>query len=565
MNKIFYIFLVLIILLISFSYSLTSEEKDRLISDAENKKEIIMAECIEDPYNCPCEDIFCEDILSSDDSDAKRAYNKCIEEVNYCKTQRQKGIEEMERQRKEIEEQCRNDLSKCDCSKIKSNSGKRECEISVANAKLKAQEEREEQMKIIEAKCRTDFSNCDCSSIKEDAGRNECENAIIEAKYQAEKERNEMIKLCHEDLLKCDCSLIENENGQKECIAEKEKALLLREKMENACKDNLALCDCSSIDSLQGRNECEQKKEEAYKEIDNVIKVALSKCFRNVDKCDCEYLYEYEEKAGAETGSYVQFCEVQKQFGLDCKNRGINCEKLENVEIYPPGMPAWLGTIFAKNYKNSIEKEKDKGFGEASSIIGSCINNPKKCECDKTPEYARPFCERMKQLQIRCYSDDYSACMLLEESENLPEGIPYFMRGGLDNLIQSLRDAREQIVKGRASKKVGDMILNCMDDTSYCDCSLAPNGQIRSFCQHKIDLVIKCKDYRDFDSCFILDEEPITDNTIPDFVKNYIDKKIAPVIETKKVEMFNEMKIDTICENKKTIDDCRELYYRDII
>jgi hypothetical protein len=543
------------------SASLTSSEKNQLISDAQREKEIIMAQCIEDPHNCPCENIPCSSIRGYDDPDSDRAYKRCIEEMDYCKKQRQEAIKEMEKQRKEIEEKCRKDFSKCDCSSIKSQSGRKECEIAVSNAKKQMQEEMEKQRKEIESLCRRDLSKCDCSLIENEDGKKECENAIIEARYQAQKERDDIIKKCHNDFLACDCSSIENEAGKKECEEKLKEAKEFRDKIEASCRTNPLVCDCSEIESSQGKEECEREKKKAFEEASGKVKTALSRCFKDVDKCDCRDIgipEEYEES--------IEFCEVQKSYGLSCKYEGLYCEKLDEVEIYPPGMPSWLGTFFAKEYSSYIEKEKEKGTREAGIIIAGCINNPENCECDKTPTYANAFCERMKNLQLRCYNeDDYSACMMLEESKNLPEGMPYFMIGTIDKMIQSLRDAREKMVKGRASKKVGDMILDCIDDTSFCDCSIAPTGQIKAFCQHKIDLVKRCKDNKDLDSCFTLDEEPITDDVIPDFVKSYIDKNVAPKILEKKNKMFNEMKINTVCENTKTIPECKKIYEKEIL
>lgn len=78
--KIKYILLIffVFVLLVNFSYSLSDEDKQRLIEDAKNEKDRIMKDCIEDPYNCPCEDIACEEILESDDSD------KTINDKYFC-------------------------------------------------------------------------------------------------------------------------------------------------------------------------------------------------------------------------------------------------------------------------------------------------------------------------------------------------------------------------------------------------------------------------------------------------------------------------------------------------
>ncbi len=98
------------------------------------------------------------------------------------------------------------------------------------------------------------------------------------------------------------------------------------------------------------------------------------------------------------------------------------------------------------------------------------------------PPYASAFCEKMKALQVKCYADDYDACIDLEKSPSLPEGMPKFTYGLLDRMILKLRSARESSTKASAAKKVGSMILECMNDATKCDCSFAPAGAMKSFC-----------------------------------------------------------------------------------
>jgi hypothetical protein len=130
----------------------------------------------------------------------------------------------------------------------------------------------------------------------------------------------------------------------------------LKEKIENACRENPVNCDCSAIEQSEGRSQA-----------DSSAKSALSKCFRDVEKCDCTQL-------GLQEQSYVDFCQIQKSYGLNCKHEGTNCDKLENVEIYPAGMPPWLGKLFSKSYADYVNKEKEKGAKEAAGVITQCLN-----------------------------------------------------------------------------------------------------------------------------------------------------------------------------------------------
>jgi hypothetical protein len=487
--------------------------KEELIAKAEEMKEEIEKECKKDPVACSCEIIPCSDILEAEHERKQEVYDRCIEEKKKCEEQRQEGIKEMEKEKTQISQECRKDLKKCDCSQITSEEGKEECEL-----------------------------------------------AIIEAQYLAEKEKQDKIKECLIDLDSCDCNSISDSQGKEECIQELEIGRKLKDKIKNACEKDIVNCDCSEIKISEAKKECEDNKNQALGEIDNAIKGALSKCFKNVDECDCSDLglQEFEKKSNVEEGVYVSFCEIQKEYGLSCKKEGKYCDKLDDVEIYPVGMPPWLGKFFANSYSDYIEKEKEKGAREAGEIITSCINNPETCDCSKTPSYAESFCEKMKKLQLKCYADDYNACLILEESPNLPEGMPEFTISGLNRMIEGLREARKKSSQGSAAKKVGDMILECMDDSKKCDCSFSPKGEIKAFCEHKKDLVKSCRDKKNYDSCFKLDEEPIFTENMPQVIKDYLEKNMLPKIEIKKQEIFDEMKIGTSCESLSTIKDCKE-------
>lgn len=485
-----------------------AEQKTAIMNQVQAKIGQIEGQCRQDPYACSCDGIYCDDILDFDSgAQAQEAYDKCLAGKRDCETQRQAAIREIEETKARIEEECRKNIL-----------------------------------------------TCNCDSIENENGRKECELAIIEAKYQAEQEKQEKIKICTEDLDNCDCLNIADEAGQAECNTRFEAAKELKAKIETACRENPINCDCSEIESESGRLQCEEGKKQGLEEAENSVKEALSKCFKDVEACNCSALDLPEE-------SYVSFCEIQKTYGLNCKHEGTDCDKLENVEIYPAGMPAWLGKFFAKDYSAYIEKEKQKGAKEAAGIIQNCLDNPETCQCEKTPTYAQAFCEKNKALQIKCQAGDYDACIILDETPNLPEGIPEFSYSILDNLVGKLRNAKKQLIQSNAARKVGDMILACMDNASQCDCSLAPAGAIKSFCLHKQELVGLCREQKNYEACFTLDEEVNYPIETPDIIKSYIQKNVEPQINKKKEKIFNEMKQDTVCEDINTLDECREVYY----
>lgn len=550
-RKIFLVFYMSIIFIILFSttiYSYTAEEQ-QVIDEAIRMREQITQECMRDPYSCDCESIPCEDALDVDHPRAGEAYQRCVQERNNCKEKRQAALIEIEETKKRIKEECINDLSRCDCSSVSNAQGIKECEEAIASAREEAEKERAEKIE----ECEKDIFNCDCSTISNERGREECELLVIEARYEAEKERAEKIEECKRDLDGCDCSTISDEEGRKECETKIKEAKELRQRIEDSCRTNPLVCDCSLIESSSGREECEREKENALEEATNQIRAALSRCFRNVDECVCREL-------GISDEDYVEFCEVQKNYGLSCKYEGDYCEKLENSEIYPPGMPPWLGTIFAREYSFYIEREKENAAKEAAKIITNCINNPETCECDKTPSYAVSFCERMRDLQIMCYQDNYEACMILEKSPNLPEKFPPFAYSGIDRMIQELREAREKTTKSSASRRVGNMILECMTDSSKCDCSMAPRGDMSAFCEHKKQLVLECVDEKKYSSCFTLHEEPLYSESMPDFIIDYIQKNVQPKVEEKKIEMFNNMKEGTLCHDIDSLEECKVVF-----
>ncbi len=405
----------------------------------------------------------------------------------------------------------------------------------------------------VAAKCMEDLESCSCEEIPDQQARGSCETARQQAITEADAEKRRIIQECTADLQACNCDQIKYENDKASCEAEKEKAAMLKEKIKSSCEKDLGACSCAEIENEEGRAQCESAREQAIEQAGEQVNDALNKCFRDVDACDCKNL-------GLPKQEYIDFCEVEKSYGISCRDEGLYCEELESMPLVPPGLPSFLAPIFQTTYKQLIEKEKEKGASQAAEMMRQCILKPEECDCSKAPTYAVKFCEEKKQLQIRCLSDDYDACMLLEQSPDLPEGMPAFSVGLFQKIAAAARKIQEGIAKTRAVKKVGDMILECMDDENKCDCTLAPQGRWRSFCQHKKELVTKCR-AKNYGACFTLDEEPIITEDMPEFIKSYINKHTVPKIEEKKQTIYDRMKTGTICENIATLDECRTAYY----
>lgn len=488
--------------------AITEEQKQQAIAQAQAMQNQIENECRANPYTCSCDAIPCEDLSEVDNPEAAQAYGRCVTEKNGCESKRQAAIAEIEAAKQRIE-----------------------------------------------TACRADVNNCSCESIQNEQGKKECELAIIEAKYRAEKEKQDKIKQCTENIDSCDCSTISNATGREECAKQLTIAKEFKTKLEAACKEDVMNCECGSIENSGGRAQCEEAKAKGMQEAENGVKEALSKCFKDVEACDCAGLGLPEPK-------YVSFCQIQKTYGLNCKHEGRDCEHLETVDIYPPGMPAWLGKFFAKSYKDYIEKEKANGAKAAAGIIQNCLENSATCQCDKTPTYARAFCEKNKTLQTKCEAGDYDACIILDTTPNLPEGVPAFSYSLLDKLVGSVRNARKNLVMSNAARKVGGMILDCMDNAAKCDCSLAPKGEIKAFCEHKKGLVELCRSKKQYESCFKLDEEAVYPAETPELIKNYIQKNVVPEVNTKKQKIFNEMKKGTVCDKISTLTECKSVYYK---
>ena len=528
--------------------------EDQAIERAKQLREQIINDCHRDPFSCSCDIIPCEDVLDSEHEQKEQAYQRCLQEKQTCYDRLDEGRQKALEQRERISSTCRENLDECDCSQIDTNEGRRECEIELERARREAEAQRTKFTEIISEQCRISFDNCDCSIIENPQGRDECELAVLTAKREAQREREKKIVHCTNNIDDCDCSSIENQEGREECFFRLNEAKELKEKIESACREDLGACDCTSIENEKGRRECEQRRREAMEEAGAQVNAALIRCFRNVDECVCSEL-------GLPKQEYVDFCEVQQSYGFNCRDHGLYCEKLEEISYVPFGLPQFLEPIFRRTYADLVNREKEAGAREGAELMRNCITDPENCDCSLAPSYAVDFCEHKKQLQLKCYADNYEACMILEDEPNLPEMMPSYARGMFEQIADGVRRAQAGMVKANAARRVGNMILECMLDSAKCDCSFTPQGRWKAFCEQKARLVVQCNDEQDYNSCFRLDEEPIYTDDMPGFIINHIERSVVPRIEENKIILFNRMKIGTICEDVNSISECRDIFY----
>ena len=402
----------------------------------------------------------------------------------------------------------------------------------------------------IEGACKEDIysSGCSCDRVPRE-GRAECEGRLAEALKKAKLIREGVIEQCKTDLELCSCSRVPLKY-RGDCEKEVERAKSYRIEMEERCQRSPGACSCDTLE--QGVDECREAREEALSIVKTAIVKILVTCFDDPLACNCEELFK--KHLSGEYGDSVSYCEEQVRFGQNCMRTGLDCDRLDSEKLLPADVPDFLKPFLKQSLKSKIEKEKKKGLKEATQIITRCIETPEDCDCSETPAYVQEFCEHKKGLQLKCYSDDYTACVELDNEPLLPEFLPEFTRGIISSLVERLKTVQKTIVLVRASKKVGDMVLTCMDSAADCDCSVAPQGKFRAFCEHKKLLIGQCRDERILDACFTLDQEPVLPQGVPRIIENYVQKNVLPLIEEKKQLMYEEMRGDNCKE--LTIEQC---------
>ncbi len=424
--------------------------------------------------------------------------------------------------------------------------------LAMQEALEKAGEEAQELKDTIRSACLEDLysSGCSCAAVPEE-GKAECEAAIARAMAEAKERREELAEQCRSDLEFCNCDRLPTKY-RGECEQEKASAKQIRAEMEGRCRRSPDACNCDMLE--EGVEECRKAKDEAMGIAKKAIIRIFDECFRDVTACDCRGLFgkhlsgQYEDS--------ILYCEEQRDYGLNCMRAGLDCDRMDSDKVIPAEVPDFLKPLVRQSLKSKIEKEKGRGVKAAMQVITLCLEKPEECDCSQTPVYAQEFCEHKKELQTRCFNDDYTACMEIDAEPLVPDYLPEFSRGIIAALVEKLKDAQKSIVLASASKKVGNAILGCMDSAATCDCSVAPQGKFRAFCEHKKGLIGQCRDERVLDACFTLDQEPVMPEGVPQIIMNHIEKNILPVVEEKKQAMYDEMRGGN-CEGL-TIPQCKE-------
>ncbi len=440
---------------------------------------------------------------------------------------------------------CKENPLACDCSQLKKQAQAGDEQIRECNEKLKeGLEKMQKQKRELMEKCQQNLDLCDCSKIEKRSWREECEKA----RSAAYAERERITEECSENLDKCDCSKVTTSGGRTECEQMKQQGLEKRDEMKEKCTKDPLNCDCNILPAHMKKG-CEKEKEKMFKQAEKDIVRIINECANDVENCDCTKIVSPD---------YQTFCETQKQYALDCMNIGANCDKLSEINILPANVPEFLKVFLKQSVKDVVKRKLNDASTQAQGIIQECIETPEKCKCDTLKPAYKEFCQQKKELQLKCYANDYTACMELENQPDLPENFNLPGKGIIQALINTLKNAKKQIVLATASKDVGMAIMNCITSPNTCDCSVAPQGEFRTFCERKKELNIKCQIETDIDSCFILDEEELMPESTPEIIKGFIKGIIEPQVNALKDQVFNRMKPEEC--NTLTKQQCKEAY-----
>ena len=439
--------------------------------------------------------------------------------------------------------------SGCSCSDVPEEM-RSECEDMLSRAKDTALALKER----IEAACILDpySRECSCDEVPEE-GRPACEAAISQGLTRVAERRALVLEQCQSDLDSCSCSRVPSKY-RGDCEREKASAEKIRSETEERCRLHPETCSCEAL--VEGRKECEREREEAFGLARKAILSIFQECFRDAAACDCRELFKTKLSDRTEYEASIRFCEEQRDFGLNCMRAGLDCDRMDADKIIPADVPDFLKPFVRDSLRERIEKEKERGVKSAMKVITGCLEHPEKCDCSQTPVYAQEFCSHKKALQMQCNADNYTACVALDAEPLVPDYLPDFSRGLISGLVEKLKDAQKGLVLARASKKVGNTILACMDSASACDCSVAPEGKFRAFCEHKKQLIFECREERKLEACFTLDTEPLMPEGVPGVIMSYVEKNIRPVVDEKKERIYEEMR-GSNCPGL-TLAQCRE-------
>ncbi len=503
--------LFVLVSFIFFSIVVLAQDASAQEAELKSKGEQMQKQCAEDPENCNCASLGDE-----------RAVSEC--DKNYKETKKQGD---------EFQAACFKDPEACDCSKVPSEKMKSKCESEKKKFNDRAN--------AIVLSCADDPAKCDCSKMGAPQAVGRCEKEVnIGKEVKAE---------CETDLDKCDCSKIDNEIAKASCNNSKNYAVEWKDKFKKQCEGDPMNCDCSTVPNAAGVSECMKQKETAIKQSQAEIGKNLDACFSNIDKCDCSTLPKPE---------YKKFCSEQLDIGKTCRDTGQLCDRLENYDISPPGLPEFLKPFFKSSIKAKVEGEKQKAAAEASNIARECVMDVKNCKCESIPQAYRDFCIERRTLQTECQLEKkVESCEKLDQmTEVVPSNAPAFIKIPLDALLRPLINLQKEQIKGQYASETKTLIIGCIEDIDKCDCSKVPM-RYRGFCEGKVDRVKKCY-AKDYDMCFkVMDEKNVPED-IPSFIRIFVEADADAKVKMQSEKMYMKMR-NGKCE-KLSLADCRKLW-----
>ncbi len=184
-----------------------------------------------------------------------------------------------------------------------------------------------------------------------------------------------------------------------------------------------------------------------------------------------------------------------------------------------------IGVSYAENQGVS-ETEQN----EIHKFILGCLESPETCDCSKTNENGRGFCNAQLEKVNKCMKGiGPTACENMEEVI-LPDNMPGFMKKFMGT---TLKDAVKN-KKASAIKKSTEQAKLCVEKPEECDCSNVP-GYAKDFCSNKKDLAIQCMKEYNITACMILDaDESVLPPTVPEGIRKILEPIIKPIIDAKK-------------------------------
>lgn len=388
-------------------------------------------------------------------------------------------------------------------------SGYQQCVSSLNEGWARAQQERER----IESACRESWEACDCSGIAAKKYRDECEAAKAQAEREWRAVRERMMAQCNSDPSTCDCASIPTTWGRQECEAVYAKRFAEAREFQQRCKQDPVSCDCSVVEPSSMREQCEASRANALRRIDFQIRDMVGKCFADIRSCECEKIPENFQ-------SVRDYCIQQRTFAVNCLDYGLDCDRLDADSFMDESVPELLRPILSQSLQTYMKSLRGAALNKAYDTIQACVTAPETCDCSAISKDAVAFCETKKELGVRCRSFDYEACMQLDAGPKIPPNIPQFAVGPLESVVDQFVALQKAAVYTAVAPIVSDTVVKCVDDpVSGCDCSIAPEGEFRNFCEYKKSRAQACVVSHDYKACYEVVNTPALPEGTPEPIR----------------------------------------------